>query len=182
MRSFTDVFIRHPVLAAVVNLAIGQGEVLVTPLQLAAFFGAIGNDGLMFTPRVALESRDPLSKRRTVLSEPKGRRIPLSPDTIALLKDAMLGVTQDPHGTAGRARIPGVTVAGKTGTAQNLHGEDHAWFVGYAPADHPVIVVCAFIERGGHGGSEAAPVVREVIRSWLLTCGILSPTGTKSDA
>ena len=159
----------------VVNLAIGQGEVLVTPLQLASFFGAIGNDGLMFAPRIALESRDPITGKRTALCEPKGRKLPLSSRTISLLKDAMAGVTEDPHGTAGQARIKGTVLAGKTGTAQNPHGDDHAWFVGYAPADHPVIVACAFIEGGGHGGSEAAPVVRDLIHAWLVSCGIVPP-------
>lgn len=157
----------------VVNLAIGQGEVLTTPLQLARFIGAIGNDGLMFTPRIALESRDPTGRRRTVLSEPKGKLLPLSRETIGLLKESLAGVTSDPHGTGGMARIKGVSVAGKTGTAQNPHGEDHAWFVGYAPADHPVIAVCAFVERGGHGGSEAAPIVRGVMEAWLVSCGLL---------
>ncbi|MCU0611273.1 MAG: penicillin-binding protein 2 [Candidatus Eisenbacteria bacterium] len=165
----------------VVNLAIGQGEVLATPLQIAQFVGAIGNDGVMFAPRIAMESRDPVTGRRTVLADPKGRRLPLSPQTIALLKDAMAGVTEDPHGTAGRSRIPGVVMGGKTGTAQNPHGEDHAWFVGYAPADHPIIVACAFVERGGHGSSEAAPVASGVIKAWLITCGVL-PEEESGDA
>ncbi|MBN1425850.1 penicillin-binding protein 2 [Candidatus Fermentibacteria bacterium] len=161
----------------VVNLAIGQGEVLATPLQLAVLFGAVGNDGVMFTPRIALESRHPATGRRTVLGEPKGRRLPFSAKTIRLLKDALTAVTEDPDGTGRRSRVEGVVVAGKTGTAQNPHGEDHAWYVGYAPAENPVISVCAFVERGGGGGAVAAPIVQKVMEAWLAARGLLAVSG-----
>jgi penicillin-binding protein 2 len=158
-----------------VNLAIGQGEVLATPLQMAVFLGAIGHKGMMFKPRIGAEIRDSMGRKRAHLGEPKGRKFPLSDRTLEILQGALLGVTEDPHGTGNLALINGVTVAGKTGTAQNPHGEDHAWFVGYAPADAPVISVCAMVERGGHGGSEAAPIVKEIIESYLASRGLLPP-------
>ena len=165
-----------------VNLSIGQGEILATPLQMAVFIGAIGYNGMMFTPHVGMEIHDPITRKTTQLWEPKGRKLPLSDTTLAILHDALIDVTEDPHGTGIEARIDGVVVAGKTGTAENPHGEDHAWFVGYAPAESPVIAVCAMVERGGHGGSQAAPIVREVIKSHLAASGLLpTPKRTASD-
>ncbi len=156
-----------------VNLAIGQGEVLVTPLQIARFIGAIGNNGIMFIPHIGVESFDRSTERRMVFWEPQGKKLPLSEKTIRLLQHALLGVVEDEHGTGKRARIPGVHVAGKTGTAQNPHGDDHAWFVAYAPAEDPVISVCVLVERGGHGGSTAAPIAREILHLWLKKEGLL---------
>jgi peptidoglycan glycosyltransferase len=84
-----------------------------------------------------------------------------------VLKKALIGAVNDPKGTGVLARLPDVVVAGKTGTAQNPHGEDHAWFVGFAPASDPEIVVVVLLENVGHGGTYAAPAAREIMRAYF---------------
>jgi penicillin-binding protein 2 len=83
------------------------------------------------------------------------------------VKDAMEGAVMEPGGTGSRARVPDVRVGGKTGTAQNPHGRDHALFVAFAPVEAPEIVVACVVEESGHGGSVAAPVVGEVLRAYF---------------
>jgi penicillin-binding protein 2 len=73
----------------------------------------------------------------------------------------------EPGGTGGSAKVSGISVSGKTGTAQNPHGKDHAWFVGYAPSEHPKIAICALVENAGYGGVEAAPIAGLCIEKYL---------------
>jgi penicillin-binding protein 2 len=150
----------------VINLSIGQGEILVTPLQLAVFFSGLATDGRLVKPHLVKRITNP--DGRILLTEPEiTGRLPFSASTLRVLKEAMIGVVNDPHGTGLLAKIPDITVAGKTGTAQNPHGEDHAWFVGYAPASDPKIVVAVLIENVGHGGTFAAPAAKLVIENYL---------------
>jgi penicillin-binding protein 2 len=146
------------------NLAIGQGEVLVTPLQMAVVAAAVANGGTVYSPYVLHHVTTP---REDVVMQGtpsvKGK-LPLSWRTITMLQEAMVSVVN--HGTGGRARLPGIQVAGKTGTAQNPHGEDHSWFIGYAPADRPQIAVAAIVENAAHG--TAVPIVRQVLEAYLL--------------
>jgi len=109
------------------------------------------------------------------------RTLDIAPDIVERVKKSMVGVVLDKRGTGRKAALPeasGIVVGGKTGTAQvaskesGIKDEDHAWFAGYAPADNPQIVVAAIIENGGHGGAEAAPVVREVLMAYF---GISDP-------
>jgi peptidoglycan glycosyltransferase len=81
----------------------------------------------------------------------------------------MRGVVEDPDGTAYISRLKGIEAAGKTGTAQNPHGEDHAWFIGYAPAEEPEIAIAVLIENAGHGGEVAAPLARDFYREYFET-------------
>jgi penicillin-binding protein 2 len=105
----------------------------------------------------------------------------VSERNLALVHDALIGVVEEPRGTGGRARVPGMRVAGKTGTAQVVHLQhtedleedevpvryrDHAWFVAFAPAEAPQIVVAVLNEHGGHGGSAAAPIAQRVLARW----------------
>ena len=150
----------------VINLAIGQGEILCTPLQLAVFFGGLATDGKLYKPHLLKEINNPDGRIITTQPEETGS-LPFSSSTLKVLQDAMIGVVNDPHGTGVLAQIPDVMVAGKTGTAQNPHGEDHAWFVGYAPASSPQIVVVVLIENVGHGGTFAAPVTKKIIEKYL---------------
>jgi cell division protein FtsI/penicillin-binding protein 2 len=83
------------------------------------------------------------------------------------LHRSMVGVVEAPNGTGKLARIRGIEVAGKTGTAQNPHGEDHAWFIAYAPASSPSIAIAVLVENAGGGGAVAAPIARRVIRAYL---------------
>ncbi|KPL00447.1 MAG: hypothetical protein AMJ91_04765 [candidate division Zixibacteria bacterium SM23_73_3] len=150
----------------IINLAIGQGEILVAPLQLAVFFGGLATDGKLYQPYLLKEETTPDGRIISTQPEEKGS-LPFSSSTLRVLQQAMIGVVNDPQGTGVLAQIPDVCVAGKTGTAQNPHGEDHAWFVGYAPADDPQIVVAVLIENIGHGGTFAAPVAKRIIEKYL---------------
>lgn len=158
------------------NLAIGQGEFLVTPLQLASFYGALANDGMMYQPHLLKAIRPQQGKlleyQKTVL-----RRLPFSKSTLEFLNQACIGVVNDPGGTGKQAALPGITVAGKTGSAQNPHGETHSWFVGYAPAEKARIAVCVLIENAGHGGDVAAPIVGQIIERYLRRDKELARTG-----
>jgi len=150
----------------VINLAIGQGEVLVTPLQLASFYGGLATDGTIYQPHI-LKDITTLDGRVITTQSKVLRRLPFSSSTLELLKEAMIGVVNAGYGTGNLARISDIIVGGKTGTAQNPHGEDHAWFVGYAPAEDPKIVVAVLVENAGHGGTFAAPVAKAIISKYL---------------
>jgi penicillin-binding protein 2 len=145
------------------NLAIGQGEILMTPLQLALVAAEASGDGRALRPHVV----------RRVGEGPAGE--PGRPVQTGVAADAMVwealhrglqGVVDAGTGTA--ARVPGIAVAGKTGTAQNPHGRDHALFVCYAPADHPTIALAFVVENSGHGGSIAAPLAGQTLRRLFM--------------
>jgi cell division protein FtsI/penicillin-binding protein 2 len=87
----------------------------------------------------------------------------IKPESYAMAKRGMLMVVNSPTGTAKSAQVPGVISAGKTGTAQNPHGDTHAWFIGFAPFEDPQIAYCIFLENGGGGGANAAPFARKII-------------------
>jgi penicillin-binding protein 2 len=150
----------------VVNLAIGQGEVLVTPLQMAVIYAAIGNGGDIYKPRLVSKIISPNGDTAYFQPERLGK-LPISDTTLSILRRGLEGVVNDPRGTAHQAAVQGYTVAGKTGTAQNPHGEDHAWFICYAPADDPQIAITVLVENAGHGGSIAAPVARKVLEQYF---------------
>ena len=160
------------------NLSIGQGELLVTPLQLAVMYGAIGNNGRLFQPHLVLKTEDyqgELLEKEKLISHQLG----ISSNTIAIIKQALAGVVNQPGGTGGSARIYGVEVAGKTGTAQNPHGDDHSWFVAFAPKDDPVISVAVLVENAGHGSAVAAPLAGKLIRQYLAQQGITKDDNPK---
>jgi penicillin-binding protein 2 len=149
-----------------VNMAIGQGDLLVTPLQLALGYGAVGNGGYVLKPHVlkqvmGSDGKATLVSKRQVAAKPR-----VSKANLATMNQALVSVTQD--GTAkGVFSGFGPTVAGKTGTAQVAGKDDYAWFVGYAPAEKPQYVVAVVIEQGGHGGSVAGPAAREILAALL---------------
>ena len=156
---------------AVAISAIGQQDVAANPLQMALVAAAIANDGVEMQPRLVTEARDP-SGRVIAEFQPREFSRPVSPENAAALTQMMVGVVQGGTGTA--AQIPGVTVAGKTGTAQHGDGEDpHAWFVCFAPAEAPRIAVAVIVLDGGSLGSEAtggqvaAPIARAVLEAGL---------------
>lgn len=149
--------------------AIGQYDVRVTPLQMAQIAGTIANGGRMMKPYLVSELRGPDLKRIS-LTEPKELGQPISSQVAAELTTMMESVVTS--GTGTKARISGVSVAGKTGTAE--HGDNeppHAWFVGFAPAQNPKIAVAVVVEDGGGeigtGGSIAAPVAQKVMQTAL---------------
>jgi penicillin-binding protein 2 len=148
----------------ILNLAIGQGELLVTPLQMACFAMAIANEGHSFRPRLRRGTYDSALGKEMEVSEPDSFAIKgINPRSYRFAKHGMYMVVNSPTGTAKSARVPGVISAGKTGTAQNPHGETHAWYIGFAPCEDPQIAFCIFLENGGGGGANAAPFARKII-------------------
>ena len=147
-----------------VSLAIGQGELSTTPLQLANFAATIANDGTWNQPHFVRGYRDSRSGKYVPISHEQ-RKLPVAKRTFDIVKEAMQGVVL--QGTGTLAQVPGVTVAGKTGTAQNPHGKDHAWFIAFAPVDHPRIAITVLVENAGFGGSVSAPIARELINYYV---------------
>lgn len=153
------------------NFSIGQGDTLVTPLQLATVYAAIANGGTLLEPHVgrALLSHD--GSVREIGPEARGK-VPVDPDLLGFLRDALAGVTQ-PGGTAAGAFAGSpVAVAGKTGTGEVASKQDTSWFASFAPVADPELVVVGMVSQGGTGGTVAAPIVREVYD------GIYGPGGT----
>lgn len=163
------------------SVAIGQGYDLATPLQVTRMMAAVANGGTLYQPQYVekvigtggevLQSFSPVVQGKFIGSA----------GSLALVRDGLVAVVNTAGGTAGRVKIPGITVAGKTGTAQVVHrataesiaGElpykyrDHAWFTCYAPAERPLIAVTVLVEHGRHGGSAAGPVARKVLMKYF---------------
>ncbi|MEA2030401.1 MAG: penicillin-binding protein 2 [candidate division Zixibacteria bacterium] len=152
--------------ALVLNNAIGQGEVLVTLLQLTQFFCGMANDGVVYRPHIVKKTI--WANDDETITEPEvSFHLPFSPSTMEVLLEGIRLVVEGEHGTARHLRAEKYSIGGKTGTAQNPHGNDHSWFVGVAPLDNPEIVVCALVENAGHGSTVAAPIVGQVIKAYM---------------
>ena len=152
--------------ALVLNNSIGQGEVLSTPLQLAQFYCGVANNGVVYRPHLVRKITNAEGQTSTIAPQ-RSFALPFSAPTLALLNEGIRLVVEGDHGTARSLRNKHYSIGGKTGTAQNPHGNDHSWFVGVAPLDAPEIVVCAIVENAGHGSEVAAPVVGAVIRAYM---------------
>lgn len=148
------------------SLGIGQGEVSVTPLQLAKYVALIANNGKSFTPHIV----------KGYLDNQTDKIIPFKFDEIDLkikkevfeiVKQGMYLVVQG-SGTATHLRNPDYHISGKTGTAQNPHGKDHAFFIGFAPSENPKIAVAVVVENVGFGGTHAAPIAKKMMDAYLL--------------
>jgi penicillin-binding protein 2 len=148
-----------------VSLSIGQGEVGVSPLQMARYVAALANGGILHQPHAVMYVNN---KRTGKIEElPHAQKpVGLSPKTIELIREGMRRVVQEPGGTASLARVKGIQSAGKTGTAENPHGEDHAWYVGFAPFENPTIAVVVMLENSGFGGAKAAPMAGLIIEKY----------------
>ena len=173
-KRFGEVWIKGETVSA----AIGQGFNLTTPLQLAVAYAALANGGYVVRPRIVLHSEDREGTVTPGVPPRRLGRVPVAREHLELIREALIAVVEEPHGTGGRARVRGVRVAGKTGTAQvvrlehtedleedeiPIHFRDHAWFASFAPAEAPEIVVAVLVEHGGHGGSAAAPIAQKVL-------------------
>jgi penicillin-binding protein 2 len=155
----------------VVNMSIGQGQLLVTPMQVATLMSAVANGGVLWKPRLVQRVERPgeppllAQDQQLVIGN-----VDLAPAAWAVLRQGLWAVVND-GGTGSGARIPGLDVAGKTGTAQMIanskaeRGEDHAWFASFAPARDPEVVVVVLVERGGKGGQVAAPIARKILNA-----------------
>ncbi len=141
--------------------SVGQGETLVTPLQMSLVAAAVANDGIIYEPYLVSTARD-FQGLEIFRRDRRQWRRPFSRTTARALKKMMVSAVND--GTGRAADLPGIEVAGKTGTAEIGGGrEPHAWFVGFAPAEEPVIAVAVIVENGGLGGAVAAPLASQII-------------------
>ncbi|MBS3908830.1 MAG: penicillin-binding protein 2 [Actinobacteria bacterium] len=147
-----------------VNMAIGQGDVLATPLQVATFYGAIANGGMVYRPHIgkAMISWDGNVKREFKPKPEDKKRLPVSKDTITYTQSSLEKVIEQGTGAGAFNGFP-IKVAGKTGTSEVRGKDDFAWFVCYAPVDEPKFVVVVLVEQGGGGGSTAAPAARKIL-------------------
>ncbi len=164
------------------SAAIGQGFNLTTPLQLAVAYAALANGGSILRPRLLRRiERGDGSIVAGPAVELRGQ-VPVDAPHLDRIREALRGVVHEPRGTGGLSRLPEVSVAGKTGTAQVVRLEhtegleeeeipiryrDHAWFAAFAPVEDPEIVVVVLVEHGGHGGSAAAPIARRVLARYF---------------
>ena len=150
-----------------IQMAIGQGDVLTTPIQMATAYGAVANGGTLYQPELGMKVMD-VSQTVTSVTPKVTRQLPVSPQAIGVIQQGLKGVAvQQPLGTAVGAFIgfpmDRVAVAAKTGTADIAGKQPYAWFASYAPADHPQYVVVVMLEQAGHGGETAAPIARRIL-------------------
>lgn len=149
------------------NSAIGQGFQLVTPLQAAMIIGEVANGGIQYKPFIVSRIDNLDGTPYKVFAPEQVGTLSVSKSTLDLVREGMRNVAEE-SGTAGAlfAGFP-VQVAGKTGTAENFSGTDHAWFVAYAPYDHPRIVIAVLVEQGGFGASTAGPIVKSMLEEFF---------------
>lgn len=152
------------------SVGIGQGKILVTPLHMAMVASSIANDGVMMHPWLVKDIKT-VNGIKLHEGKPQVLSQPISSQTAQALKEMMVDVVKE--GTGKKAAIQGISVAGKTGTAQNettgnAKEKEHAWFIGFAPADDPVVAVAIIAEySGSSGGDLCAPIAKKLMAAWL---------------
>jgi peptidoglycan glycosyltransferase len=146
------------------NAAYGQGLDALTPFSIARMVAAIANKGVAFQPYIVQRIQTP---EGTLVEEGGAQSFGqvIQPATARQVTQMMIDVVE--KGTGRRVRISGVKIAGKTGSAENPHGQSHAWFVAFAPADDPQVAIAVVVENAGAGGEIAAPIARDVMRALL---------------
>lgn len=164
------------------NMSIGQGYVLATPLQVLLETAAVANGGTLYAPRVVHHMTDANGGLQQDFAPVVTSRLPVKPEDLAVVRQGMWSVVNTERGTGFAAKVPGVTVAGKTGTAEfceflpkkndcRRDDEDnlptHAWFVAYAPYENPEIAIVVFVYDGGEGSATAAPVAQKILQSYF---------------
>jgi penicillin-binding protein 2 len=164
------------------SIAIGQGYDLATPLQMAVLTAAVSNGGSLYRPQIIKKRENTHGETVFECEKEEAGRLPAGPETLELVKLGLWDVVNSTSGTARLARINGVDVSGKTGTAQVFsrknedtswnevtldHLKPHAWFVAYGRRDADQIAVAVIVEHGEHGSGTAAPIAREVIRAYF---------------
>jgi penicillin-binding protein 2 len=173
------------------SLAVGQGYINATPLQLLMLISAIANGGRLYLPQVTEKVEDVYGNLLKEWPVSEMGRVDVSEKTLQIIQQALMGAVNDPRGTGWACVLKQAKVAGKTGTAQvirmaqdfkkgdmermPLKLRDHAWFVAYAPFENPVIAVVVLVEHGGYGGAAAAPIAKRVIEKYLALEQIALP-------
>lgn len=149
-----------------INLGIGQGEIGVTPLQMAVYCAALANKGTMYVPHITRY----LHNKQTGRTERIARdslKLPIDQKYFDIIQRGMYDVCNTPGGTATNVKVDGIKVCGKTGTAQNPHGKDHSWFICFAPAENPTIAMCVMVENAGFGAERAGPIARAIMDAYF---------------
>ena len=148
-----------------VNLGIGQGDFVVTPMQHARYVAMIANKGTKYAPHLVKKIVDPETGEGMRLMMPAPEDVPIDEKHFETVHEGMRRVVQ--RGTAARVQVPGIAAAAKTGTAQNPQGKDHSVFIMFAPVDDPEIAVASMIENAGFGGETSGPIVSLLIEKYL---------------
>jgi penicillin-binding protein 2 len=144
------------------SLAIGQGEILATPLQLVNYACLVANQGYFYPPHVVRS----VGTEKTKFSSEKN--IPtINVEYIDVVREGMMEVFEGEHGTARAWKIDSITMAGKTGTADNPHGKPHSNFIAFAPVENPQIAICVIVENAGFGATWAAPIATLMIEKYI---------------
>lgn len=166
-----------------ISASIGQGFNLVTPLQQANLMATVANGGMLLRPYMIKRIEDPDGNTVKEFHPEILAQTDVDPESLQLIRKALRGVVNEFGGTARRARLKNITVAGKTGTAQVVgmkkgdeeleekdipyRFRDHAWFIAFAPYEDPKVVVSVLVEHGGHGGSAAAPIAGKILKKYF---------------
>lgn len=180
------------------NMSIGQGFLLATPLQMANSVTVVANRGYLYRPQLVDHITDAEGKIVRAFKPDLRREVAVDPAHLDTVREGMYGAVNWPQGTAANARLPGIAVAGKTGTAEFSRDWDkdgkadrdakgnlptHAWFIAFAPYQDPEIAVTVFVANGGEGSSVAAPVAARVLRAYFgLDAPAPTPTRTPAPA
>ena len=165
-------------------VAIGQGFVLMTPIQLASMISTLANDGTVYRPHLVKRIVDPDGRVIKEFGPEVLKKVPGNPANLRLVKEGLLAVVNESGGTGGAARLYEVKVAGKTGTSQVVklrddrgvvpyEYRDHALFVAFAPYEKPEVAVAVVIEHGEHGGAAAAPIAGRILRAYFEGKGVI---------
>ena len=150
-----------------VSLGIGQGEIGVSPLQMARYAALLANGGTLLQPHAVNSIRNKRTNSLDIIDQ-KEISIGINSGVMKLIREGMRRVVEERGGTGSLARIPGIISGGKTGTAQNPHGADHAWYIGFAPFDHPKIAIAVMLENAGFGGTKAAPIAGKLMQNYIF--------------
>ncbi len=151
-----------------VNLSIGQGEVLCTPLQICAYYAGIANGGIWNQPHLLSATVGQGALKRDQILPVRKVQLPYSKLNLEVIQRGLFAVCNQPGGTATRVKVRGATTYGKTGSAENVFGRaTHAWFTGYIVTEKPEIAVTVFLENAGHGGSISAPIATRILNFYM---------------
>ena len=177
------------------SVAIGQGFDLVTPIQMAVVAAAVGNGGKRFRPIILDRIQSPDGQVLQKIEPQLAGKLPVSPGNLDLVKQGLWRVVNADNGTARGSRLSDIAISGKTGTSQvisrkedealaeedvPIHLKAHAWFVAYAPSEHPTIAVAVVVEHGEHGSGAAAPIAKEMIKAYLRKPLVTTQVATQS--
>ncbi|MBL7964795.1 MAG: penicillin-binding protein 2 [Flavobacteriales bacterium] len=149
--------------STIYSVSIGQGEVLVVPMQMANLAAIFANKGWYIDPHVVRA----VGHRDSLVQGPQRHDTGIDPKWYDFIQEGMRRVVEEPGGTARQARVKDITICGKTGTAENPHGKDHAVFVAFAPMEDPQIAIAVYVENSGFGGTWAAPIASLLIEKYL---------------